>query len=384
VTADVHFVQGGDEPVLAGAGTGTLSCACGNTLVTGYDPGFILGIGIQCARCATVTTTQQLPGRTMLPSAVIMAEPSATPRIEAMTVPPGFTVIGRAEIERVRELFRPVTPPSNIYQFSTQRLDEAVAAYEDHVGSALPPVIEAEPNDPFRGLQVHALAWAIGYLRTRMRAESWACTEDHPTAAAAVQVAGFLHFVATWAHHPLFPAMAATAAEHGCSLHGLAPYAAAHALTMLGNLTSFPAPTGYPGRIEGLNLVTGPGETLAVQVDIFDRFEYPFGRPWDHARLRSAVAETIEAVQGRINLRNPGLFLLSPGITLAGFDEALIQAINHAMLTLGRKNRGLMAVAPIVLRLLPTADPHAIQFGYGLFPVTNRHYRGTNQLRTPG
>ena len=74
---------------------------------------------------------------------------------------------------------------------------------------------------------------------------------------------------------------------------------------------------------------------------------------------------------------------LSPGIALAGYDEALIQAITHAMLTLGRKNRGLMAVAPIVLRLLPTADPHAIQFGYGLFPVANRHYRGTNQLRTP-
>ena len=383
MSADVHFVQGGDEPVLAGAGTGTLSCLCGNTLVTGYDPGFIIAVGIQCARCSAVTTTQPLPDRAMLPSAVIMADPSATPRTDAMTVPPGVTVIGRAEIERLRVLFRPVTPPGNIYRFSTERLDEAVAAYEYHAGTTL-PVIEAEPGDPFRGLPVHALAWAIGHLRIRMRAESWACTEDQPTAAAALLVAGFLHFVATWAHHPHFPAMVATAAEHGCSLHGLAPYAAAHVLTIMGNLTSFPAPTGYPGRIEGLNLVTGPAETLPVEVDIFDRFEYPFGRRWDHARLRSAVAETIGAVQRRVNLRNPGLFLLSPGIALAGYDEALIQAINHAMLTLGRKNRGLMAVASIVLRLLPTPDPHAIQFGYGLFPVANRHYRGAHQLRMPG
>jgi hypothetical protein len=39
-----------------------------------------------------------------------------------------------------------------------------------------------------------------------------------------------------------------------------------------------------------------------------------------------------------------------------------------------------MAVAPIVLRLQPLADPHAVRFGYGLFPIANRHYQGSMQI----
>jgi len=44
--------------------------------------------------------------------------------------------------------------------------------------------------------------------------------------------------------------------------------------------------------------------------------------------------------------------------------------------SLGRKNRGLMAVATIALRQQPTADPASVRFGYGFFPVTNRRYQG--------
>jgi hypothetical protein len=407
VTVDIHFVQGGEAPVLAGPGSETLSCACGQTLISGYNSRNFLGVGLQCGRCGVVTTTPGMEAGRIPPSAVIMAEPSATPRHESMTVPTGAAVIGRAEMERLRALFRPVAPKSNIYRFSAERLDEASAAYEQYVGEALPVVgamadvplngsansalhgsantaLLGLANSAFDGFKAHPLGWAVGHLRSRMASGAWRCSEDEPTANASVHVAGFLHFVATWSHHPAFTAMVATAAERGFGLHGLAPFAAAHVLTMMGNQTSFPAPTGYPGRIEGLSLVTGPAASMPVHVEVFDRFEYPFGRPWDHIGLRSAVTELLTAAQGRINVRNPGLLLLSPGVTLAGFDEALIQAINHAMLSVGRKNRGLMAVAPIVLRHLPTPDPHAIQFGYGLFPVANRHYRGEAQLRSGG
>ncbi len=61
---------------------------------------------------------------------------------------------------------------------------------------------------------------------------------------------------------------------------------------------------------------------------------------------------------------------------MAGFDEALIQAVQAVMQVIGKRHRGLMAAGPIVLRLLPGPDAHAVQFGYGLFPVENRHYRG--------
>jgi hypothetical protein len=379
VTADVHFVQGGDEPILAGIGGGTLSCACGHTLVTGYGADRVLGIGIQCARCATVTTTSPLAEGALPPTAVLIATPSAEPRTVPMTVAQGITLIGQAEMDRLSALYRPLTPAENIYRITPERLDEADASYQRHVGDLLPSVA-LNPDEPFRGLRDHALGWAIAHLRAETRDPSWPGIQNDVTAAAALHLAAFLHFVATWSHHPLFPAMAATAADRGCSLHGLAPFAAAHCLNMMGNRLIFPPPLGYPGRIEGFALQTGSTNALPVHVEVFDRFEFPFGQRWDHASLRSAVSAAIEAAQGRINLRNPGLLLLSPGSALGGYDAALHQAIEAAMLSLGRKNRGLMAVAPILLRQQPTPDPAAVRFGYGLLPVTNRRFQGDTQI----
>jgi hypothetical protein len=283
-------------------------------------------------------------------------------------------------MDRITALYQPANPPDNVYRFTPALLETAQAAFARHTGADL-PLPASNPDDPFAGLSRHALGWAIAHLRARMQEETWACLETAPTAAACCHIAGFLHFVATWSHHPLFPAMAATAADTGFSLHGLAPFAAAHCLTMQRNRISFPPPDGYPGRIERFFLATGPTETIPALPEIFDRFEYPFGQHWTEATLNAAVADRIAAAQSRINLRNPGLLLLSPGVTLAGFDEALILAIRRAVEANGRKNRGLMAAAPIVLRTLPSTEPRAIQFGYGFFPVINRHYRGETMIR---
>jgi hypothetical protein len=372
---EVHFVQGGDVPVLGGAGDGTLPCACGNILIEGFQPTQFLGVGIQCARCGAVTTTPPLPDGRMLPPFVITAQPSAEPRVGAMKVPDRVALAGRAEMDRLGTLFRPATPEDSVYQVSPELLDRAEAAFERHVGGAL-PVVDADPANAFAGVRDHALAWAVRHLRARLQDESWACMQDAPTANAVTHVAGFMHFVATWSRHPLFPAMAATAGDRGCSLHGLALFAAAHSLALMGNRIGFDEPTGYPARINGFNLATGQTSVARVHLTVFDRFEFPFGQPWDHASLRAAVLDVVAGSQNLINLRNPGLLLLSPGTTLPGYDEALIEAVKAALLSLGRKNRGLMAVAPIVLRLQALPDPHAARFGYGLFPVRNRRYSG--------
>ena len=369
MAAEIHFVQGGDSPVLIGAGSETLTCACGNALIAGYDPLRFLGVAIQCGGCAAVTTTLALPDGQTRPAQVIIAEPSTAPRTDPMTVPAHIAVIGSGEVERLRALYRPRTPASNTYTVTDALLDEAAASFERLCHAAL-PAIDAD------GLREHALGWSVGHLRARITAGPWACMEDVPTANAVTHLTGFLHFVATWSHHPLFPAMAATAAERGFSLHGLAPFAAAHAMTMTGSVVNFPTPTGYPGRVESFDVSAAATGTVLVQPAVFDRFELPFGRAWEPASLLAAVSEAIAAAQGRINLRNPGILLLSPGTAMAAFDEALIEAVKAALASLGRKNRGLMAVAPIVLRLQPTPDPLTVRFGYGLFPLVNRHYSG--------
>jgi hypothetical protein len=387
VPADTHFVQGGDGPILIGSGRGTLACSCGNILVEGFDAARFLAIGIRCARCLAVTTTDGLADGELPPRSAIVAAPSAEPRMTAMTVPPDVSVVGQEEMGRLQALFQPASP-DHTYTVSDALLDEAVAAFERHVGGALPGGVAASDN-PFAGLRQHALGWAVRHLRGRLRSETWACLEDAPTANAVVHVTGFLHFVATWARHPLFPAMVATAGDRGFSLQGLARFAAAHCLTMMRNRISFPPPSGYPGRIEAFSVVTGPGdgitdEGVGVHVEVFDRFEFPFGRAWDQAGLQAAVSEVLGAAQGRINLRHPGVLVLSPGTALAGFDEALIEAVKASVQGLGRRNRGLMAVAPVVLRLQPLADAHSVRFGYGFFPIANRHYRGDGVVQMGG
>jgi hypothetical protein len=152
---------------------------------------------------------------------------------------------------------------------------------------------------------------------------------------------------------------------------------------MMGNQIRFPDPMGYPGRLDGFGLVTG-ADAIAVHVDVFDRFEIPHGRPWDRAALRTAVADVLEATPARINLRHPGVLVLSPGNAMGGYDEALIAAIRDGVQTQGRKNRGLAAVAMIVLRLQAQPDPHAVRFGYFLLPAGNRHYQGDSPVRIAG
>jgi hypothetical protein len=366
VSEETHFVQTGDGPVLIGAGPGTLACGCGHVLVEGYDPARFLAIGLQCARCGTLTSTPALAEGELPPRSAIVAAPSAEPRTGAMTVPAGVSVVGQAEMARLQALLQPASP-GNVYQISPALLDQAEAAFE---GSLAETAAD------------HALGSAVRFLREAM--PGGVRLTDAPTAAAVVRVLGFLHFVATWSRHPLFPAMMATAGARGFDLHGLTPFAAAHCLMMMGNRVRFPDPGGYPGRIEGFELVAGLADTVAVHIEVFDRFEYPSGQPWDPVRLLGAVSEVLAAAQGRINLRNPGVLVLSPGTALGGFDEALIRAVKEAVSTLGRRNRGLMGVAPVTLRLQTLPEPGSVRFGYGIFPIVNRHYRGESAIGLGG
>ena len=275
-------------------------------------------------------------------------------------------------MDRVTGLYRPRTPASNVYAVTDALLDETAALFAQLTGAELPSVVA----DFADGVAQHALAWSVLHLRERLRAETWACLETPASSVASVTLTGFHHFVATWSHHPLFPAMVATAADRGFSAHGVALFAAAHCLLMQNNRVGFPTPSGTPGRVDYVRLATGPSQSIPVLTNVFDRFEVPWGRPWNADSLRAAVQEAIESEQGRINPRNPGMLLLSPGSALAGFDEALTQAVQSVMQAIGRRHRGLLAAAPILLRLLPGPDRHAVQFGYGLFPIQNRHFRG--------
>jgi hypothetical protein len=375
----VHFIQRCDGPVFTSIGNGVLECRCGNRLIDGYDPARFIDISLQCGHCGAVTTTPPLADVRMPPPAVVVAEPVAEPRNTTTALGETVFAISRSEMERLTTLYQPRTPDWT-YTVTEDLLDETLATFA-RVNARPLPAADPDPGQPLAGLKDHALAWAVGHLRARMRQGAWRADDGIATPIAVTTVTGFLHFVATWSHHPLFPAMVTGAAESGFAAHGLAPFAAAHCATMMGNRVSFPAPVGVPPRVAGFNLATGPVGIVEVQLEVFNRFEVPFGQTWTPLTLRSAVADSLAACASRINPRNHGLLLISPGTALAGFDEALIQAIKEVLHRQGRRHRGLMAVAPIVLRLQQMQDPHAVRLCYGFFPIANRHYAGDTALQ---
>ncbi|MBS0640550.1 MAG: hypothetical protein JSS43_11800 [Proteobacteria bacterium] len=377
--AAVHFVQQCDGPVFAGLGPGTLDCGCGRRLIDGYDPAYFIDIGLQCGTCSAVTTTPPLADDTRPPFAVVIAEPLAEPRTFTAELNKASFIISRAEMDRLTALYRPRTPDWR-YEVTPELVDQAVAAYQQVTGEALPSVAV----DIQAGLRTHALAWAVAHLRAQMQQGPWRADDGIPTPIAVLTLAGFLHFVAAWSHHPMFRPMVANVAAQRFSAHGLAPFVAAQCLSMMGNRIGFGEPEGSPPRLTGFTLATGPTDTVQVHLDVFDRFEVPFGQPWTPATLRAAVADRIAACAGRINPRHHGLLLLSPGMALAGFDEALIAATQEVLHSQGRRHRGLMAAAPVVLRLQQMPEPHAIRLCYGFFPLPNRHYEGDTSLQMGG
>jgi hypothetical protein len=385
VDAVPHFVQRGDAPVFVADGTDTLACRCGrSTLVQFYDPARFLAIDIQCGQCGAITSTPGLPDGAASPAAVVAARrggetPPSTTRLAG-----GTAIIGQEELERLTALYQPRTPASNLYAITDATLDSIAAAYDrltdglfaDHLAA-----VQRDAAGPFPGLRAFPLAWAIAHLRARLRDPGWSgCFATDADAAATVHVAALHHFIACWSGHPLFAAMTTHAAQGRFSLHALAPFAAAKCLADLGNRIAFPLPDGTPARVSGFAIAVGPTDQVAVHVDLFDPFEWPHGKPWTPPILHAAVEEVLAGTQARINLRRPGLLLLSPGVAKDDFDPSLIEAIRHAVQAKGRRHRGLMAMGTILLRLQPTAKPDEARFGYGLFPIANRHYAGGSIL----
>jgi len=216
----VHFIQCVDGPVFIGTGSGALDCTCGNRLIEAYDPVYFLDISLQCGRCGAVTTTPRLGDGHSPPFAVIIAEPEAAQRTFTATLNSNAYIISRAEMDRLTALYSPRTPPDWAYQVTEALLDDAVARYAQVVGQAL-PVLAPQAADPYAGLKDHALAWSVAHLRSRMRQGRWRADDGIPTPIAVATLTGFLHFVATWAHHPRFPLLVAGAAARGFSAHGL-------------------------------------------------------------------------------------------------------------------------------------------------------------------
>lgn len=369
-----HFVQVGDAPVLFGSGPETLDCACGaSVLVRGYRPGTLLAIGIQCFRCGDVTTTRGLPDGAVLPQALRAIPPAATALPGSIALPDGLALAAEAEIARVDALTRPAEPPRETLTIGPETIAESLAAYDrltDRLDEHRDAVLRR--SNPAAWLPQYPLAWALTCLQDRSGQSGWSWFASHADSAAVAHLGAFRHFLACWSRHPLFPAMAAGAAAEGFSLHALAVFAAAKCLADSGNRVAFAMPPAN-GRMRGFSLGPADAEGVAATVQRIVQFEWPHGRSSEPAAIRTAVVDALVAAQGQVNLRRPGIVLLSPGAAPANFDQPVVDAMNAVLRAQGRRHRGVTAAAAILPKLLGTPRPDQVGFGWSFYPIANPH-----------
>jgi hypothetical protein len=390
-----HFLQVGDAPIFVGDGTDDLACRCGaSVLVRGLRPGVLLAIDLECAACGAIATTPGLGADQVVPFGVHTADRNRMTVAQPITLPPGVTLGDRDELVRVDRMSAPRDVPAAPFEMSDATLSAAAAEYDRLSGGqlaahrrAVPPNIghpTGDPNtgDAVRGLARLPVAWALGQLAPGVATEGWKCLAEEPDAVAAVQLGAFREFAQVWSQHPLFPAMAASAAATGFSTHSLAVFAAARSMVKDGNRIGFAppgggiavTPPGGGGRIDGFYIETSPTERMPVHVRRFDGFDWPRGSAANAAATRAAAIDALIATQGRINARQPGFLVLSVGAVHRQVDQALVDGMNQTMGERGRRHRGLAGVMLLLPKIVPTARPDQVVFSWMFLPFANPHF----------
>lgn len=360
-----HYIQIEGTPVVVGAGFGLFGCGCGKSLlIAGYEPRNFLGIAIQCASCGLISETPGLPQGAAPPAAVTVIERGA------QNPPPNIgtdmVLISREEMNRLAELYLPRLTDNNPHVIGEALLGEVEARHRTWTGESLDPSAAGYKDD--------ALAWAVAHFRQRLLDPGWtSITLDIDMVAAAV-VSAFQDMVASWAHHPLFGAMMGTAAAQAFSLHAMAMFGTAKALTSAGNQIGFVATQGSRPRIASMRVVLAEANQMSLAVTRFDRFEWPNGAEATPQSVRSAIIDAMGSIQGSINRLRPGMLILSPGAVEGRLESVFVDGITEAVASHGKRHRGLAAVGAIFPKVAPTGRPREVRFGYSFYPVANRNH----------
>ncbi len=400
-----HFRQVSATPVFIGDGADDLACCCaGSTLVRGHRPGTLVAISIECGACGAVITTPGLNPDQVVPFGARMVERNGMAMPEPFVLPPAMVLADRDELARVDLLCRPHNVPAGPFEMSAATLAAAAADYDRLTGGQLAAHRAAVPpnvGDAPPGLARLPLAWALGQLEPGVDSSGWWCLAKEPDAIATAQLGAFRDFLHVWARHPLFPAMAASAAANGFSTHAVAVFAAARCMAASGNRVSFTPPDRVGGRIEGFHIETGstemwpieappsaaqPGgaqpigtrlaERVPVLVRRFDRFDWPHGGGDDVAAVRAAAIDALIASQAWINPRQPGVLVLSVGCLRRMRNPVILEGVRRTLHERERRHRGLAAVALLLPALRPTGRSDQVMFGWTFVPFANPHHSG--------
>jgi hypothetical protein len=59
----------------------------------------------------------------------------------------------------------------------------------------------------------------------------------------------------------------------------------------------------------------------------------------------------------------------------------VVDAIHAAFQSVGRRHRGIAAIAIVMPKVLPAGLPDRLGFGYAFYPIVNPNFAGQNPIR---
>jgi hypothetical protein len=259
-------------------------------------------------------------------------------------------------------------------------LESAAGEYDRLTGGRLADHAAASPPAMGSDQGPYPFAWSVLRLREQIGRSGWRWLQQNDDAMAAMHVAALQHLLHSWGRHPLFVRLACPLAEAGRFLRTMTAFATAKLLFEAGNRVGFTVPDA--GRTDlQLHFSTVSGEPLALAIRAPDALQWRERDRRNPQVLRTAVVDALTSAQGRVNSRHPGIVVLSVSILLPDFDQALVDAIHAAWRSVGRKHRGVAAVAVVMPKVMPAGEPDRVGFGYAFYPIRNPHFLGENPIR---
>ena len=370
-----HYIQVGAVPVFTGTGINDLTCRCGQSvLIKGYLPGNFVAIRVKCFRCGEVTATPGLPDGEILPHWAAVIAPQEMPAVNTMGVARGAVLACATATARDYDRRRPRSLPDAPFELSRELVEATASEYDELTDGKLADQIAASAQATGADPGEYPFAWSVQRLREEIDKPDWSWLYKDPDAVAAIHVVGMHHLVQTWGHHPRFTHLAANVGTPGGFLRTLNTFASAKLLYDAGNRVGF-------GDGLDLHFVTAADEPLTLallELPALQLRELPLRSP---ERLRAAVIEALAMAQSKVNRSRPGLVVLPVSIWHPDFDQMMVDAMQAALHDVGRRHRGVAAVAAIMPKGLPAGPLDRIGFGYAFYPILNPRFFGENPIK---
>jgi hypothetical protein len=346
-------------------------------LIEGYLPANFLAIRIRCFRCGAITATPGLPDGDIPPRSAVAVDAAQTPMVAAANVPRGAVLACRDALEHDYVLTRPGSWPDQPVLLSRAMLEAAAADYDRLTGGRLEEHAAASPAAAGAAQGDYPFAWAVLRLRDRIDRTGWSWLYQDDDAMAAMYVTAMHHLMWCWGRHPLLSRLTAPLAQPDRFIRTVVTLAVAKLLFDAGNRVGF----AFVADEVDLNFATVADEPLSLALLAPESLQWRQKDRRSPDTLRGAVIDALAAAQGRVNRSKPGIVVLAASILQPDFDQMAVDAIHAAFQSVGRRHRGVAAVAVVVPKVLPAGQPDRIGFGYALYPIRNPRFAGESPVR---